>query len=122
MKPQPQTFAERLRGMMSWMLFGAGFACTGLAVGALLIAWLGGWPTGTEHQRLSIVGWALLGGLAGMFAVIVSLAIGGPVGRFKASVSRAGLDFDAQDHDPAPVATVTTTTQVQAPPTSKGDN
>jgi hypothetical protein len=102
--------------MMSWMLLGAGIICTGIAVGSLLIAWVGGWPAGTEHQRLSIVGWALLGGLAGMMAVIVSLAIGGPVGRIKAEVGRRGAAFEAEDHDEVPpVATVTTTTAVTTP-------
>lgn len=113
MKPQPQTYAERLRGVMSWMLFGAGVVCTAMAVGALLIVWVGGWPHGTEHQRLSIIGWALLGALAGMMAVIISLAIGGPVGRFKAGVGRQGASFEAEDHDAPPVATVTTTTEVK---------
>ncbi|UIJ43738.1 hypothetical protein LZK98_11615 [Sphingomonas cannabina] len=112
MRPQPQTYAERLRGTMSWALLGAGIVCTGFAVGALLIAWRGGWPAGTEHQRLSIVGWALLGALAGMLAVIISLAIGGPVGRFKANVGRAGVGLEAEDHDLPPAATVTTTTVV----------
>ena len=110
-KPQPQTFAERLRGMMSWMLLGAGVACVGLAVSAMLIAWLGGWSVGTEPQRLSIIGWALLGALAGMLAVIVSLAIGGPVGRFKGKLSRDGAEIEADDDTPA-VTTVTTTTSV----------
>lgn len=117
MKPQPLTYAERLRGTMSWMLFGAGLVCTGLAIGALMIAWIGGWPPGTEHQRLAIVGWALLGALGGMGAVIVSLAIGGPVGRFKAGVSRQGATLEAEDHaDDAPVASVTTTTETTVKP------
>lgn len=113
MKPQPQTFAERLRGMMSWMLFGAGVACTAIAVSTLGIVWLGHWPAGTEHQRLSIIGWGLLGALAGMGAVIVSLAIGGPVGRFKASVGRGGVDLDASDKDEPSSPSVTTTTTVK---------
>jgi hypothetical protein len=115
-KPQPQTYAERLRGMMSWMLLGAGIACFGLAIGALLIAWVGGWPSGTEHQRLCIISWALLGALAGMLSVIVSLAIGGPVGRFNAKLSRSGLDVEASDK-PDAVAIVTNTTGVRTPTT-----
>jgi membrane protein implicated in regulation of membrane protease activity len=103
--------------MMSWMLLGAGIACFGLAMGALLIAWVGGWATGTEYQRLSIVGWALLGALTGMLSVIVSLAIGGPVGRFNAKLSRNGLDVEANDK-PDAVATVIATTGTNTPPTS----
>ncbi len=112
---EPQTFAERLRGIMSWMLFGAGVACTLLAVGALMIVWRGGWPAGTETQRLTIIGWTLIGALIGMLAVIVSLAIGGPVGRFKGKVNMRGAEFEAVDDVPPPVATVTTTTSVATP-------
>ena len=84
----------RMRRRMMWMLFGAGVVSTALAVAALLIAWRGGWPAGSEGKRLDIVGWALLGGLGGMGATIVSLAIGGPVGRIR---GKAGpLEIDAQ--------------------------
>lgn len=121
-KPQPQTFAERLRGTMSWMLFGFGVVCTALAVSAMLIAWLGGWAPGTEHQRLSIIGWTLLGALAGMLAVIASLAIGGPVGRFKGKLSRTGAEMEAEgDPEPAPPVTVTTTTSVKPASIGTGD-
>jgi hypothetical protein len=92
------TFAEKMRRLMVWMLFGAGVVCTVLAAGALWIAWRGGWPAGTEHQRLGIVGWALLGALTGMGAVIVSLAVGGPVGRFKAT-GPAGTSLDVSGDD-----------------------
>lgn len=89
------TYSERMRAMMVWMLFGAGIVCTAFAVGSLLIAWLGDWSPGTEGKRLNIVSWALLGGLAGMGAVIVSLAIGGPVGRLKGRVGTF-IEIDAE--------------------------
>lgn len=107
--PPPTTFAEGQRGLMVWALLIAGILCTGMAIGALLIAWVGGWPTGTEAQRLSIVGWALLGALAGMGAVIISLAIGGPVGKFSGELGPAKFDVEG---DTAP-ATVTTTVEVK---------
>lgn len=116
MKPQPLTFAERLRGLMSLALFGAGLVCTAMAVGEVLIIWRGGWPNGTEAQRIAIIGWALLGAMAGMGAVIISLAIGGPVGRFKANAGRDGVGFEAEDRDDTqPVVTTTTTTAVATP-------
>lgn len=102
------SFTERMRSLMVWMLFGAGVVCSALAVGALLIVWRGGWPLGTEAQRLGIVGWALLGALGGMGAVIISLAIGGPVGRFKGKVGLA--EFEAEGDQPT---TITTTTEVK---------
>ena len=86
--------AERMRALMVWMLFGAGVVCTALTVAALLIAWIGGWPAGTEGKRLDIVGWSLLGGLIGMGAAIVCLAIGGPVGRFKGRVGPIEIDAE----------------------------
>lgn len=92
--PRPTTFAEGQRAAMVWMLLGAGMVTTLLAFVALFIVWRGGWPAGTEEQRLTIIGWALLGALAGMGAVIVSLAIGGPVGRF--SGSAFGASFEAE--------------------------
>lgn len=94
--PDPGTTgpAERMRALMVWMLFGAGIVCTALATAALLIAWLGHWPAGREAQRLDIVGHALLGGLCGMGAVIVALAIGGPVGRLKGRVGPIEIDAE----------------------------
>lgn len=115
MATQPQTFAERLRGLMSLALFGAGLVCTAMAIGEVLIIWRGGWPNGTAAQRIAIIGWALLGAMAGMGAVIISLAIGGPVGRYRASASKDGISFEAEDHDAQPVVTTTTTTAVATP-------
>lgn len=115
---EPKTFAERLRGIMSWALLGAGIVCTLMAASEVLIVWIGGWPSGTEQQRIAIIGWALIGAMAGMGAVIISLAIGGPVGRFKGKAGRDGVEIEAEDRDDVqPVATVTTTTAVTTPPT-----
>jgi hypothetical protein len=94
--PPPASFTDGQRALALYMLFGAGIVCTLIAVGALLIVWIGGWNPGTEAQRLSIIGWALLGALVGMGAVIVSLAIGGPVGRFRGGVGKDGVTFEAE--------------------------
>lgn len=88
---------EKLRQIMVWMLFGAGIVCTAMAVGTLWIAWRGGWPAGTEAQRLEIIGWALLGALGGMGAVIVSLAIGGPVGRIKGGIGPVTIEAEDKE-------------------------
>lgn len=88
---------DRMRALMVWMLFGGGIVCTAMAVGALWIAWRGGWPVGTEAQRLEIVGWALLGALGGMLSVIVSLAIGGPVGRIKGAVGPVSIEAEDKE-------------------------
>ena len=98
--PKPETHSEGQRGLMVWLLFGAGVVCTLFAVCTLLIVWLGDWPAELAAQRLSAVSWALLGGMMGMGAVIVSLAIGGPVGRFRGKAF--GAEFEA-DGDPVEV-------------------
>jgi hypothetical protein len=89
------TNPQRVRSIMIAMLFGAGVVCTGIAIGAVLIAWLGTWPEGLAGDRLSIVGKAALGGMAGMGMVIVALAIGGPVGRVKGKVGTI-FELDAE--------------------------
>jgi hypothetical protein len=91
----PSSFAERMRALMVWMLLASGIVCTIIAVGAVMIAWLGTWPANLAGDRLSIIGKAAVGGMLGMGMVIVALAIGGPVGRVK---GKAGsfLEIEAE--------------------------
>lgn len=110
--PPPTTFAEGQRRRMVWMLFGAGVMTTGLLIGAALIVWRGGWPVDLAGKQLDFLGWGMLAMIALVGIVIVSLAIGGPVGRFKARFGRDGAEWEAEDHD-EPVAQVTTTVAVQ---------
>ena len=112
--PQLTPTSEGLRRMMTIALFGAGVVCTLGAAAMVLIIWLGGWTSDTQAQRLEILGWALLGMLAGVLAVIISFAIGGPVGRLKGGIGLASFEASAVG-DGAPVAQVTTTTTVAQP-------
>lgn len=93
--------------------YDAGVVCTAGEAAMVLIIWLGGWTSDTQAQRLEILGWALLGMLAGVPAVIISFAIGGPVGRLKGGIGRAS--FEASSASGEPVAQVTTTTTVAQP-------
>lgn len=115
--PQLTPQSESLRRLMTIALFGAGVVCTLGAAAMVLIIWLGGWTSDTQAQRLEILGWALLGMLAGVLAVIISFAIGGPVGRLKGGIGLASFEASAAG-DGAPVAQVTTTTTVAQPATS----
>jgi hypothetical protein len=77
----------------------------------------GGWPEGRYEQILTILGFGFGGFLVGMMVVMIAMAVGGPIGRFKASVSRTGANFEASDHtDPAPFVTTTTTVTPGATP------
>jgi drug/metabolite transporter (DMT)-like permease len=90
-----QTFVERLRARMSNALMIAGLICTVLCLGLILVIWLGAWSPETQQQRLDYLGNALFGTIAGMGLVIVSLAIGGPVGRLSGKIGPA--EFNAED-------------------------
>jgi fructose-specific phosphotransferase system IIC component len=107
--PQLTPQSESLRRLMTLALFGAGIVCTVGAAAMVLIIWLGGWTDDTQAQRLEILSYALLGMLAGVLAVIVSFAIGGPVGRLKGGIGLATFEASSGSE---PVAQVTTTTTV----------
>lgn len=108
--PQMTPQSESLRRLMTVALFGAGVVCTVGAAAMVLIIWLGGWTDDTQAQRLEILSYAMLGMLAGILAVIVSFAIGGPVGRLKGGIGLAS--FEASSSAGEPIAQVTTTTTV----------
>lgn len=118
--PQLTPQSESLRRLMTIALFGAGVVCTLGAAAMVLIIWLGGWTSDTQAQRLEILGWALLGMLAGVLAVIISFAIGGPVGRLKGGIGLASFEASSAS-DGAPVAQVTTTTTVAQPAPSQSE-
>lgn len=57
---------------------------------------------------------SLVGHFLGSIVVTISLALGGPVGRFKVSASRDGATIEV-DGDGEPIVSVNTTTTVTAP-------
>lgn len=76
-------------------LFGGGISCTLLAVGIVLIVWLGKWAIPMQKIQLYILGGALCGFLIGMLLVLIALAVGGPLGRLKLSASKEGFGVEA---------------------------
>lgn len=109
--PPPTTFSEGQRQIYGWMMIAAGIACGAMAIAMVVIFVWGGWPVERYQQILTILGIGFGGFLTGMMIVMVALAVGGPVGRFKGGVGKEGLNFEASG-DGEPSATVTATATV----------
>ncbi len=101
--PPPTSFTEGQRQLYGWMMIGAGLACGAFAIAMVIIFVWGGWPETRYEQILTILGFGFGGFLAGMMIVMVAMAVGGPVGRFKGGVTKGGLDFEVSgDSEPLP--------------------
>lgn len=94
--PPPVTFAEGQRQFFGILMSVAG-VCFGLAAiaAACVIIW-GNWPESLARIRLLIVGGALLLAGSGSIVVTIALAVGGPVGRLKAKVTKEGVETEAE--------------------------
>lgn len=109
--PPPTSFAEGQRALALWLMAAAGvFAGVMVCAIIALLVW-GGWSPTNERLILYIIAGAMAGFVVSMIAVILALAVGGPVGRFKLEASKSGASFDLTDRDQPP--TVTTTTEVK---------
>lgn len=109
--PAPESFAEGQRALALWLMSAAGmFAGVMVCAIIALLVW-GGWAPANERLILYIIAGALAGFVISMIAVILALAVGGPVGRFRVDASRNGVGFDLSDDKSSP--TVTTTTEVK---------
>jgi hypothetical protein len=105
--PPPTSFAEGQRLIYGWLAAAAGMFSGAVAIGLIAVLVWGGWPTSLYGQIVTILGIALGGFIACMAAVMIGLLVGGPVGRFKGSVTKEGATFEA-DGDPAPTSTKVT--------------
>ena len=81
-------------------MFGRLMAASGVFCGAASIAMIvllvwGGWSAANERLILVILGCSLGGFIALMGAVIIAMALGGPVGRFKGSATKDGFSVEA---------------------------
>jgi hypothetical protein len=74
------------------------------------------WGDETRQQRLEILGWGLFLLLAIDAIVVVSLSLGGPVGRLKGKAGKDGFDFEASGDGEQVQTTVTATTTVTPVP------
>ena len=98
--PPPTSFAEGQRLIYGWLAAAAGMFCGAAAVALVAMLMWGGWSAGEEHSIVVILGGALGGFIACMAAVMIGLLVGGPVGRFKGSAGRDGVQLEA-DSDPS---------------------
>jgi hypothetical protein len=77
-----------------WALILAGPPLTGLAAWLVYLVRYG-WPTGTEVQRLEILGWALFGVLGLVAIIVVGLALV----RLEAETRLGKFSIGADDND-----------------------
>lgn len=95
--PPPTSFAEGQRLIYGWLVAGAGMFCGAVALALIAILVWGRWPSTLYGQIVTILGCTLGGFIVAMCFVIVGLLVGGPVGRFRGSVSRDGASVEADN-------------------------
>jgi hypothetical protein len=95
MLPPPTSFTEGQRALYGWLIAAAGIFCGLAFAGLIMLLWLGGWSQATEGQRIAAIAMLGAGFPTGMLSVIVALAVGGPVGRFKVSATDKGAELEA---------------------------
>lgn len=119
--PPPANFAEGQRKLFGILAAGAGMFCGAMAIGMIALLMWGGWSPQEEHTIVVIFGWTLGGYVLSMLAVIIGLMVGGPVGRFKASVGKDGGTFEADSGGESTTTTTTTATATVSTPAPPGD-
>jgi len=80
---------------MAWL--GGGVALTALSIWLVVLVRYD-WPTGTEEQRLGILGIALYMVLSGPLLVMLGLGLRNAIRNLKGSA--AGLSLEVQGHGP----------------------
>lgn len=96
--PKPVTFADGQRYLFGIALMIAGLVVGGLALGMLIfLSYL--FFEAPEHSAtiLHIIAGGFAAYLIMQSIVMISMAVGGPVGRVKVSANREGASFEAED-------------------------
>jgi hypothetical protein len=114
--PPPTSFSEGQRLIYGLLAAAAGMFCGAMAITMICLLMWGHWPASEYHTIIVIFGWSLGGFIAAMSAVIIGLLTGGPVGRFKAGISKDGATFETDAGSQPPVVTTTTTVTPPASP------
>lgn len=94
--PPPTTFTEGQRALFGCLVAASGMFFGGFAAFLVSIFVWGNWPTDRNEQIIGILGWGFMIVLGIVAIVIVSLALGGPVGRLKGGLSKDGLQIEAE--------------------------
>lgn len=87
---------------------------TVFAVWLVWIFWKGGWAADTAEQRIGALAWALLGILATVSIVLVSLGL--VINRRTVKANIGAASFEASGGEGDPVAQIRTETTVTATP------
>ncbi|MFZ4165322.1 hypothetical protein [Brevundimonas sp. NPDC058933] len=98
--PKPTTFEQGQRLMFGLMMVGAGiFNGVGAVALTIWFAWLAFKLPAHQLPIIYVLAGSLTGAIVGMMIVLISMAVGGPVGKLKASASREGVSLEASDDD-----------------------
>lgn len=98
-RPAATTFAQGQQALMVKLLARCGIVATALVIALVGILIWGGWEA--RHQRLVIYIMAGVVGLYGLtnLAIVLSFAVGGPVGRIDLEATRNGFKAGASKGD-----------------------
>jgi predicted small integral membrane protein len=94
--PPPTSFAEGQRALYGWLMSAAGVFCGIVAVVMVGLLMWGNWNPAHERLILIILGCSLGGFITLMGAVIIALAVGGPVGKFTVKAGKDGAELGAE--------------------------
>lgn len=109
----------RAGSLATWMQWGAGVSASAIAVGFMLIIWLGPWPASVAGKRLDLLG---QGQLMAWFVVLVSLvAIAGLRLAFSSGKDGIRANVERDDDDP-PRVTIETVTETTITPVAPAED
>lgn len=97
--PPATTFAEGQQAIMVKRLALAGIGATAIVLGIVAVLVLGVWADANERLILYII--AGVAGLYGLtnLAIVLSFAVGGPVGRIDLEATRNGIKAGVSDKE-----------------------
>ncbi|GAA0766909.1 hypothetical protein [Brevundimonas olei] len=96
--PKPQSFEQGQRLAFGWFLVGSGIFAGLVGVSlTVFFGWLAFKFVANRELILLILAGGFAAYLTAMIVVMLSLAVGGPVGRFKVNASKEGVGFEASD-------------------------
>lgn len=112
--PKPTTFEQGERLKFGWLMVASGMF-VGIVALALVVffAWLSFKFPANRELILYILAGGFAAYLAMQSSVMFALAIGGPVGRGKASATKDGVSLEMIGDDEPPSASVTMSAQIE---------
>lgn len=108
---KPSTFPEGQRAIFGCLVAAAGVAHFAFAAAVVAILVWGKWPEEQFGQIIEILGYGLFLLLAIDAVVVISLSLGGPVGRLKLKAGKDGFEGEATGDGETPFVQQTTIVQ-----------